>query len=62
MRKVIFQNMVSLDGFFEGTNKEIYWHNVDPEFNHYVEEFLDIFGHAYFWACHLSTYGQLLAN
>ncbi len=26
MRKVIFQMMISLDGFFEGPNKEIDWH------------------------------------
>ena len=34
MRKVIYQNMVSLDGFFEGSNKwEIDWHVVGEEFN-----------------------------
>jgi dihydrofolate reductase len=35
MRKIILFNMVSLDGFFEGPNQEIDWHNVDEEFNKY---------------------------
>lgn len=35
MRKIILFNMVSLDGFFEGPNREIDWHNVDEEFNKY---------------------------
>jgi hypothetical protein len=25
--------MVTLDGFFEGPNRDISWHNVDDEFN-----------------------------
>ena len=33
MRKVIFQMLISLDGFFEGPNKEIDWQNVEGEFN-----------------------------
>lgn len=33
MRKVILFNMITLDGFFEGPNREIDWHNVDAEFN-----------------------------
>ncbi len=41
MRKIIFQNLISLDGFFEGPNKEIDWHNVDDEFNKFANEFLD---------------------
>jgi dihydrofolate reductase len=40
MRKVILQMMVTLDGFFEGTNKEIDWHVVDDEFNSYCTDFL----------------------
>ena len=32
--------MVSLDGFFEGTNHDISWHNVDAEFNDLAIEFL----------------------
>ncbi len=41
MRKIIFQNMVSLDGYFEGPNKELDWHLVDGEFNDYAAELLD---------------------
>ncbi len=37
MRKVILQNMVTLDGYFEGPNREIDWHNVDAEFNEFAE-------------------------
>ncbi len=37
MRKVVFQNMVSLDGFFEGPHKwEIDWHTVGEEFNEFA--------------------------
>jgi dihydrofolate reductase len=31
---------VSLDGFFEGSNREIGWHLVDNEFNHYAIDLL----------------------
>lgn len=41
MGKVIFQMMISIDGFFEGPNREIDWHNVDEEFNQYAIELLD---------------------
>jgi dihydrofolate reductase len=35
--KVVFQNMVSLDGFFEGPHKwEIDWHTVGEEFNEFA--------------------------
>lgn len=40
MRKVIFQMMISVDGYFEGPNREIDWHNVDNEFNDYAISFL----------------------
>ncbi len=33
--------MISLDGYFEGPNKELDWHNVDVEFNEYAVELLD---------------------
>lgn len=33
--------MTSIDGFFEGPNKEIDWHIVDDEFNKYAVDFLD---------------------
>jgi len=41
MRKVIVFNMVTLDGFFEGPNGDIDWHNVDGEFNDYSINQLD---------------------
>ena len=36
MRKVIIFMMVTLDGYFEGPNKEIDWHVVDDEFNEFA--------------------------
>ena len=36
MRKIILFNMVTLDGFFEGPNHDISWHNVDAEFNDFA--------------------------
>lgn len=41
MREVIFQMMVSLDGYFEGPNREIDWHVVEDEFNAYAIDLLD---------------------
>jgi dihydrofolate reductase len=41
MRKLIFQMMISVDGLYEGPNKEIDWHNVDEEFNEYAIELLN---------------------
>lgn len=38
MRKLFTFNMVSLDGFFEGPNRDISWHNVDDEFNQFAIE------------------------
>jgi dihydrofolate reductase len=38
MRKIISQMMVTLDGFFEGPNRELDWHVVDDEYNEYAEE------------------------
>ena len=40
MKKIIFQMMVSLDGYFEGPNKELDWHLVDGEFNEYASDLL----------------------
>ena len=40
MRKVILSNMVTLDGFFEGPNKELDWHIVDEEFKEYAIDLL----------------------
>ncbi len=36
MRKVFLFNMMTLDGFFEGPNHDINWHNVDEEFNDFA--------------------------
>ena len=39
MRKLFSFNMVTLDGFFEGPNQEIDWHNADnQEFNDFAIE------------------------
>lgn len=38
MRKLFSFNMVTLDGFFEGPNQDINWHNVDEEFNEFAVE------------------------
>jgi len=38
MRKLFAFNMVTLDGFFEGPNQDISWHNVDEEFNQFAIE------------------------
>src|SRR5579863_678149 len=36
MRKVFLFMMVTLDGFFEGPDHSIDWHNVDEEFNEFA--------------------------
>jgi len=36
MRKVFMFNLITLDGFFEGPNRDISWHNVDDEFNEFA--------------------------
>ncbi|MGE5172678.1 MAG: dihydrofolate reductase family protein [Betaproteobacteria bacterium] len=41
MRKIFVFNLVSLDGYFEGPNKDLSWHNVDGEFNEYAIDMLD---------------------
>ncbi len=41
MRKTILFMMVSLDGFVEGPNGEIDWHNVDEEFNEFAKDQLN---------------------
>lgn len=38
MRKLFTFNMMTLDGFFEGPNQEIDWHNTDQEFNEFAIE------------------------
>ncbi len=41
MRKVALFMMVTLDGYFEGPNQQIDWHNVDEEFNDFAIQQLD---------------------
>ena len=36
MRNLFSFNMVTLDGFFEGADHNISWHNVDAEFNEFA--------------------------
>jgi len=36
MRKLFVFDMVTLDGYFEGPNQDISWHNVDEEFNEFA--------------------------
>lgn len=36
MRKVFVFNMTTVDGFFEGPNHELDWHNVDEEFHEFA--------------------------
>ncbi len=38
MRRLFAFNMVTLDGFFEGPNRDISWHNVNEEFNQFAIE------------------------
>jgi dihydrofolate reductase len=38
MRRIIFFMLISLDGYFEGPGNDIYWHNVDEEFNEFAIE------------------------
>jgi dihydrofolate reductase len=40
MRRLIVSNLMSLDGFFEGPNKNIDWFMVDEEFFDYAREML----------------------
>jgi dihydrofolate reductase len=41
MRKIIVFNMISLDGYFEGPDRDITWHTVDGEFNEFAIRQLD---------------------
>ncbi len=36
MSRVFAFNLMTLDGYFEGPNHDISWHNVDPEFNEFA--------------------------
>jgi dihydrofolate reductase len=41
MRKVIFLMMTSVDGYFEGPNRELDWHVVDKDFISYAIDLLN---------------------
>ncbi len=41
MRNVIFQMLTSLDGYFEGPNHELNWHNVGADWNPHVFELFE---------------------
>src|SRR5580658_9867126 len=41
MRKVFLFMMVTADGYFEGVNHDISWHNVDKEFSDFAIEQLN---------------------
>jgi len=41
MSNIILFNLMTVDGFFEGPNREIDWHNVDDEFNDFAIEQLN---------------------
>lgn len=43
MRKVIIFMLTTLDGFFEGPDRDISWHNVDEQFNEFAIEQLNTF-------------------
>jgi dihydrofolate reductase len=44
MRKIILMMSVSVDGFFEGPNREIDWHMVDDELHRHFNEQLSAMG------------------
>lgn len=44
MRKLIFFMLTSLDGYFEGPDRNIDWHHVDEEFNDFAERQTSEFG------------------
>lgn len=41
MRKLFEFNLATLDGYFEGPNRDIGWHNADAEFNEYAIDMLN---------------------
>lgn len=44
MRKLILQMMISVDGYYEGPNRDISWHVVEKEYNDYSAQLLDNLG------------------
>ena len=41
LRKILFFMLTTLDGYFEGPERDITWHNVDAEFNEFAIEQLN---------------------
>ncbi|MGH7239844.1 MAG: dihydrofolate reductase family protein, partial [Candidatus Saccharimonadales bacterium] len=41
MRKIFLFMMTSVDGYFEGVDHDLSWHNVDEEFNAFANAQLD---------------------
>src|SRR5580704_13845602 len=41
MRKIFLFMMVTVDGYFEGVDHDISWHNVDAEFNVFANQQLE---------------------
>jgi len=41
MKKAYLFMMISLDGYFEGPDHDLHWHNVDAEFNDFAVQQLD---------------------
>lgn len=69
MRKMVLFMMVSLDGYFEGPNHDLGWHNVDEEFSKFTVENINesdtlLFGRrtyelmASFWPKHVAKKGD----
>lgn len=44
MRKITVFNLISVDGYFAGSDGNIDWHNVDDEFNKFAVEQTQKFG------------------
>ena len=44
MRKIVFMMSVSLDGYFEGPDRELDWHSVDVEVHQHFNEWLSTAG------------------
>jgi dihydrofolate reductase len=44
VRKLFSFNLITLDGFFEGPQQDLGWHNVDGEFNEFAIAQLDTIG------------------
>lgn len=44
MRKIIMNNLITLDGFFAGPKGEIFWHNYDDEMGEHSKELMKSVG------------------